>query len=39
MFGSIVAAAQVDVQVLNENHQKILGGKMIKGSTLCVAKH
>ena len=32
MFGSIVAAAQVDVQVLDENHQNILGGKMIKAA-------
>ncbi|MBK7138670.1 MAG: class II aldolase/adducin family protein [Bacteroidetes bacterium] len=32
MFGSIVAAAQVDVQVLDENHQNILGGKVIKAA-------
>ena len=32
MFGSIVAAAQIDVQVLDENHQNILGGKVIKAA-------
>ena len=32
MFGSIVAAAQVDVQVLDENHQNILGGRVIKAA-------
>lgn len=32
MYGSIVATAHVDVQVLDEAHQKILGGKIIKAA-------
>ena len=32
MYASIVAAAQKDVVVLNEAHQKVLGGKIIKAA-------
>lgn len=32
MYASIVAAAQKDVMVLNEEHQKILGAKIIKAA-------
>lgn len=32
MFASIVAAAQKDVEVLQENHQQILGAKVIKAA-------
>ena len=32
MYASIVAAAQKDVIVINEAHQKILGGKIIKAA-------
>ncbi len=32
MYASIVAAAQVNVDVLNEEHQKILGAKIIKAA-------
>jgi L-fuculose-phosphate aldolase len=32
MYASIVAAAQNDVMVLNEEHQKILGAKVIKAA-------
>jgi L-fuculose-phosphate aldolase len=32
MYASIVAAAQQDVVVINEAHQKILGGKIIKAA-------
>ncbi len=32
MYASIVAAAQQDVVILNEVHQKILGGKIIKAA-------
>jgi L-fuculose-phosphate aldolase len=32
MYASIVAAAQKDVVVLDEKHQKILGGKIIKAA-------
>lgn len=32
MYASIVAAAQQDVVVLDEAHQKILGGKIIKAA-------
>ena len=32
MYASIVAAAQKDVVVLNENHQKILGAKVVKSA-------
>lgn len=30
MMASVVAAAQVDLEVINETHQKILGGKIIR---------
>jgi len=32
MYASIVAAAQKDVEVLDETHQQILGGKIIKAA-------
>lgn len=32
MYASIVAAAQIDVVVIDEEHQKILGGKIIKAA-------
>lgn len=32
LFASIVAAAQKDVEVLNEEHQQILGAKVIKAA-------
>lgn len=32
MYASIVAAAQKDVEVLNEEHKKILGAKIIKAA-------
>lgn len=32
MYGSIVAAAHVDVEVINKDHQKILGGTIIKAA-------
>lgn len=32
MYASIVAAAQKDVEVIDETHQKILGAKMIKAA-------
>jgi L-fuculose-phosphate aldolase len=32
MYASIIAAAQKDVVVLDEKHQKILGGKIIKAA-------
>lgn len=32
LYASIVAAAQKDVEVLKEEHQKILGGKVIKAA-------
>jgi len=32
MYASIVAAAQKDVEVIDETHQRILGGKVIKAA-------
>ncbi len=32
MYASIVAAAQIDVEVLDDNHQKILGCKIVKAA-------